>query len=149
MSILARQTLVYDRGDVFFQRQSQRLDLLNPALTRTELIALFTYIADMGVPIEFTAIRSDHSDDSALGPHSHANGAAADFWFLTHREPGAWLDAGSPLFRSYLRIIARSQWCEGIGLGGSANTPENMAACNGKGFPDDKQDHIHVQVTIS
>ena len=66
MSIQARDMLV-NGPNTRFQRQSQRNDLLDPGRTKTQLIALLIELTTKGHIILFTAVRSDHHDDSGLG----------------------------------------------------------------------------------
>ena len=141
MSIQAREKLVVQ---LVFQRDSQSTDLLDVNLTQTELIALLLDLTNKGWHIEITAVRSDHSDDSALGLHSHANGYCADLWPLASATPGDYLDASSASFRLFLADAADSSWLYQIGLAGSANTPENMAAAGPTAFADDGADHVHL-----
>ena len=55
----------------FFQDDTQRADLHDDQVTKTELIALLTELVGKGHVIEFTAIKTDHHDDSNLGEHCH------------------------------------------------------------------------------
>jgi hypothetical protein len=116
MSQTAREALV-DSGHLFFQRDSQRTDLLDENLTQTTLIALLSDLVAKGYHVELTAVRSDHSDDSALGFHCHAHGFCADLWPLTGPTPG---------------------------LAGSADTPANRAAAGATVFSDSGADHVHL-----
>lgn len=142
MSIAARQ-LLCER--LVFQADSQRADLMDPAKTRTELIALLLELTEAKHwRMEVTAVRSDHHDDSALGLHSHANGYCADLWPLASPNAGDYLDANAPLFQDFLADVAESPWLYQVGLAGTANTNENRAAAGPKSFFDDGADHIHV-----
>jgi len=145
MSIEARQALV-DSGRLFFQRDSQRADLLDPNVTRTELIALLSYLVDKGHHLELTAVKSDHHDDSDLAPSgvgTHWCGWAADFWPLTGPKPGAYVDAVTQTFRDFLGDLAGAPYRLQTGLGGSANLPENLAAAGDASFSDGDEDHVH------
>jgi hypothetical protein len=141
MSIQARQDLV---SKLVFQRDSQRNDLMDPNMTQTTLIALLLELVNKGHHIEITAVRSDHSDDSALGLHCHANGYCADMWPLGSATPGDYLDAGNPYFQQFLRDAAGSSWLYQIGLAGSAYTDANVAAAGSTVFHDDGADHVHL-----
>jgi len=147
MSLQARQALVNHKNTVF-RAQSQRDDLLDPNKTQTELIALLMELCEgKGYPIVFTAIRSDHSDDSGLGLHSHANGYCVDCWPLTSPVDGDYLDAGSGAFQAFLEDIAASPWLYQIGLGGSARTDGNRVAAGPTVFDDSGEDHVHIGTT--
>ena len=142
MSIAARQSLC-DR--LVFQADSQRADLMDSAMTQTQLIAL---LLDLAVGkrwnLEVTAVRSDHHDDSALGLHCHANGYCADLWPLRSAKPGDYLDAGDVLFQDFLADAAESSWLYQIGLAGSAFTSANMHYAGSTAFEDDGADHVHL-----
>lgn len=148
MSIEARQALV-DHPHTFFQAQSQRDDLLDPAKTQTELIALLAYLVGKGHIIEFTAVRSDHHDDSELNPipphtGTHAGGFAADCWPLATAKAGDYLDAADKRLRSFLVDAQNAPCYHQTGLAGSAFTPPNMMAAGPEAFEDDGADHIHL-----
>lgn len=142
MSIEARTLLC---GRLIFQQDSQRADLMDPAKTRTQLIALLLGLTEAkGWFIEVTAVRSDHRDDSALGLHSHANGYAVDCWPLMTNTPGNYYAAGDAHFADFLRDCSESPWLSQIGLAGSAQTSANVAASGRTVFDDDGADHIHL-----
>lgn len=143
MSLEARRALV-NSPRTRFQSALQRADLLDPAKTQTQLVALLLELVQKGHNIAFTAIRSDHGDDSALGRHCHANGFAADCWPLASTAPGDYLAAADPRFQLFLFDAAASQWIHQIGLGGSAQTDLNFARCGGCGFADNGADHVHL-----
>ena len=117
---------------------------MNPSLTQTQLIALLLDLVNAGFHMEITAVRTDHSDDSALGEHCHANGYCADLWPLGSSTPGDYLDATNPYFQQFLEAAAASPWLYQIGLAGSAWTASNAAAAGPTVFQDDGQDHIHL-----
>ena len=100
MSQQARQYLV---SKLFFQDDTQKPDLLDENKTQTDLIALLVELVNKGHHIEITAVRTDHSNDSGLGEHCHANGYCADMWPLSGPTAGAWLDAGDPYFQNSYR----------------------------------------------
>jgi len=141
MSIEARQALV-NSPNTIFQADSQRADLLDPALTQTGLIA-FLQVLCAKWPVEFTAIKSDHHDDSALGLHCHFNGYAADCWPLASAKAGDYLDAGDARFQEFLADAATIVTHYQTGLGGSAYTATNMTAAGPTAFEDDGADHVH------
>lgn len=146
MSEQARQDLV-DSRNVVFERDSQRLDLLSTNTTETGLIALLIELTGKGHIIEFTAICSDHRDDSGLGLHCHSYGYAADLWPLNSDQPGDWMSASNPRFAQFLRDAAASQYIYQIGLAGSAWTETNKVAAGDTCFEDDGADHIHLGAT--
>lgn len=141
MSQEARDALV---AKLVFQRDSQRSDLENIDVTQTQLVALLTELTNRGWNIEITSVRTDHSDDSALGFHCHAHGFCADLWPLASSTPGDYLDAGDPEFQEFLKDAAESQWIYQIGLAGSAWTSANAAAAGPTVFEDDGADHVHL-----
>lgn len=147
MSIQARQALV-DSPYTFFRTQSQRDDLLDPSKTQTSLIALLTELTTRYIYILFTAVRSDHHNDSCLGLHCHANGYAADVWFLDRSDATAYTDADSFEFRSALEDVADSSWTYQIGLAGTANNTKNRLVAGKKYFADTGADHIHVGANL-
>jgi len=146
MSLEARQALV-DSPFTIFQAESQRTDLLDPAMTQTGLIALLGGLVAKQYFILFTAIRSDHHDDSALGLHCHANGYCADCWVNNSASAQDYADAMAPRFEIFLESAAASPWIFQIGLAGSAWTPTNVAAAGETCFEDDGGDHIHLGAT--
>ena len=143
MSIQARQALV-DSPQTVFQHDSQRSDLLDPSLTQTTLIALLSDLVAKGHVLLFTAVRSDHHDDSALGQHCHANGFCADLWPNHSANPTDYIDPSDPAFAVFLADCAKSVWLYQIGLAGSAWTSSNAVAAGGTVFHDDGADHVHL-----
>ncbi|GEM_PF-3489397 len=148
MSIQARDQLVNGPATVF-QRNTQRIDLLNPDLTQTQLIALLTELAAKGHIILFTAVRTDHHDDSGLGRApafigTHAHGWAADVWILNSTNPTDFIDASDKRFQQFLADAAASPWLHQIGLAGSADVPANRSAAGDTVFSDDGGDHVHL-----
>jgi hypothetical protein len=146
MSAQARNALV-SGGRMVFRSEIQKLDLLNetPSGTQTDLIALLTELTAKGHIILVTAVRSDHSDDSCLGLHSHADGFCIDCWpLLNASDPLSYADAESSQMTAFLADAARSNWLYQIGLGGSANTHANEVAAGRTVFADNGADHIHL-----
>ena len=143
MSQEARDALVAS-PQTFFQADSQRTDLENEAITQTGLIALLSELVLKGWAIEFTAIKTDHHDDSNLGLHCHFNGYCADLWPLASKTAGDYLDAGDPRFQAFLRDVDASSWTYQIGLAGTAWTSANAVAAGDAVFHDDGEDHVHV-----
>lgn len=141
MSQEARDALVQK---LVFQADSQRSDLENIDLTQTQLIALLTELTNRGWNIEITSVRTDHSDDSALGYHCHAHGFCADLWPLESMSPGDYVDGNSAQFAEFLKDCSESKWLYQIGLAGSAWTDANAAAAGPTVFHDDGADHIHL-----
>ena len=146
MSIEARDALVAS-PNTFFQRTSQKVDLASVEITKTDLIALLGELVAKGHIIEFTAIKSDHHDDSALGEHCHFNGYCADLWPLASRAQGDYLDAEDPRFQAFLRDVSASRWLYQVGLAGSAWISQNAVAAGDNVFRDDGEDHIHLGAT--
>ena len=140
MSIQARAQLC---KRLIFQDDTQRADLMDPAKTQTQLIALLL-AASNGRYLEITAVRTDHHDDSALGEHCHANGFAVDCWPLHTLNAGDYLDAGEYGFSIWLASFVQSDWLHNVGLAGSALTYANLVTLGGKGFQDDGGDHVHL-----
>jgi hypothetical protein len=142
MSLAARASLC---NRLIFQNDSQRTDLLNPDKTQTQLIALLIGLLDRGHYLEITAVRTDHSDDSALGLHCHANGYAADCWPLASATAADYLDASTQAFRSFLEDVSDSAWLFQVGLvGDGADSAANFAAAGRTAFQDDGGPHIHL-----
>lgn len=145
MNAIGHREALVNSPKTVFQRDSQRADLLDPDLTQDALIALLCGLAlERGYWILFTAIRTDHGDDSALGFHCHAHGFCADVWPLHSANPTDYVDAGEPLFVQFLHDAARSAYIHQIGLAGSSYTVANIAACRGRAFHDDGADHVHL-----
>jgi hypothetical protein len=142
MSEKAREALV-NSGRLIFTDGTQKTDLLDPTKTQTELIAFLVHLTQYGW-FQVTAVRTDHSDDSALGVDCHANGYCIDGWPLETESPGDFLDPDSDLFTGFLKKALGSPFLLNIGLGGSAYTEKNMVTLAGYGFQDDGQDHVHL-----
>jgi len=152
MSIEARKALVNSRNTIF-QRDSQRADLLDPKKTNTDLIALLGNLVAKGHIILFTAIHSDHHDDSGLAPGplhvgTHQGGAqggyAADCWPLASTKPDDFLEASDPRFVAFCRDIGLDPFEFQRGLAGSALTHDAIVAAGRGFFRDDGGDHIHI-----
>lgn len=143
MSLQARTYLV-NHEHAIFRSDSQRQDLLDPEKTRTELVALLLELLHRGFIVLFTAIRSDHHDDSSLGLHSHANGYAADVWPLASTRPDDYVDANDVRFRDFIDAASKSPWTYQIGLAGTADTSVNRAAGGDVVFEDSGADHVHL-----
>lgn len=143
MSIEARTRLI-SSPNTFFQHVSQKIDLASVEKTNTDLIALLLELIGKGHILEFTAIKSDHRNDSALGTHCHFNGYCADLWPLATHADGDYLDAGDPRFAAFLADVARSQYLYQVGLAGSAWTSTNAVAAGDTVFHDSGPDHIHL-----
>lgn len=143
MSLQARKWLVAHPNTIF-QRQSQRDDLLDLNKTKTENVALLIELVKKGHIIEFTAIKSDHHDDSALGEHCHFNGYCDDCWPLASNKAGDYLDASDPRFQQFLKDAADSPYIHQIGLAGTAVTKDNIAAAGAPYFEDSGSDHVHL-----
>ena len=155
MSSGPRRALV-DSPNTFFQSDTQRSDLLDETLTDSALIALLTYVCiEKNWPVEFTAIYTDHHDDSGLssgppynGVHHAPNvpGKAADCWPLNSQKAGDYTDAGATRFADFLRDVAAAPYRMQTGLAGTAVTNSNMVAAAPNSFQDDGADHVHIGV---
>ncbi len=143
MSAQARAALV-DSPKTLFQTDSQRADLLDENATQTTLIALLSELIGKGHIIEFTAVKSDHDDDSNLGRHCHYYGFCADCWPLSSATPGAYLDATDSRFTQFVADAAASRYRWQIGLAGSAWTADAIAAGGATVFQDAGADHVHL-----
>ena len=143
MSTEVRQALV-DSPQTVFQAESQRTDLLDPTITQTGLIALLSELVAKGHVLLFTAIKSDHHDDSALGLHCHFNGYCADLWPMHSAAPTDYIDAADPAFAVFLADVASSAYLYQVGLAGTAWTSSNAVAAGGSVFHDDGADHVHL-----
>lgn len=143
MSVEARQLLV-NHPHTIFQSQSQRDDLLDPTKTQTGLIALLQDLIAKGFIILFTAVKSDHHDDSALGEHCHFNGYCADVWPLKSTNATDYLDATDPKFDLFLKVASSNQYLYQIGLAGSADIPACRSSAGSTCFSDDGGDHVHL-----
>jgi hypothetical protein len=146
MSQAARDALIASPL-TFFQDDTQRADLDDVDTTQTGLIALLSELVAKGHAIEFTAVKTDHRDDSALGEHCHFNGYCADLWPLASATAGDYLDAGDPRFQAFLRDVATSPYLYQVGLAGTAWTSANAVAAGGTVFHDDGADHVHLGAT--
>lgn len=144
MSYQARAALVASRNTIF-QKDSQRSDLLDENLTQTGLIEVLSELCIVGdVPFEFTAVKSDHHNDSDLGERCHFNGFCADGWFLNSPTAGDYMDANDPRFQANLAKLAAIRARYQTGLAGSAYTSANVAAAGRDVFQDSGADHIHI-----
>jgi hypothetical protein len=148
MSLEARQQLVTS-GRIIFQdehngtpKPTQRADLLNPDLTKSDLIGLLLYITHF-YPIEITAVRSDHHIDGD-GPGLHnPGGSAVDGWPLNSPTPGDYMDQNALGFQTFLAALRKGPGYYDTGLGGDAYTPANMKAAGTAAFEDNGLSHIH------
>ena len=138
MSIAARQAVC---DALNFSDDTQRSDLMTPALTSTELIAFLQELLGMrgGVwrhKLTVTAVRSDHPTPD--GPNGHEGGNAIDF---VETEVG----------NAPVHLIGDVQACpdaRGIGLGGYyQDFAEDFGgySASTKLFEDNSSSHIHVQ----
>ena len=143
MSQQARNWLISHPHTVF-QRDSQRQDLRDPSVTKTELIALLIELIQKGHIILFTAIKSDHHADNDLGFHTHENGFCADVWPLNSTEATDFVNANESKMTDFLADGARSSWLYQIGLAGTADTVLDRSAAGSTVFSDDGADHIHL-----
>ena len=141
MSLQMRQ---YVESLVTIQNSIAKGDLLDPSITQTDLVALLQRAVDtpanggLNYKLTLTSIRSDHKDDSCLGPHGHSNGYAVD----------CWPDDKSQL-QAFIQDMATSnKWVTKIGLGGAAQAvARNIDPGNTVIFNDNDSDHVHLQTT--
>jgi hypothetical protein len=154
MSLEARSKLV-DSPNTVFTHDSQRTDLLDPAKTNTDLVALLLELVAKGHIIGFTAIHSDHHDDSGLAPGplhvgTHQGGAqggyAADCWPMASKKPGDFLDANDSRFVAFCHDVGIGSFEFQRGLAGSALTHDAITAAGRGFFQDSGGDHIHIGV---
>lgn len=161
MSQEARQRLA-DHANIVYNPDvtTHRSDILDRTKTNTYFIEGFLFLADAGNIIQFTAIHSDHHDDSDLNPEdprhtgTHAGGLepddtptggwAGDFWFLQSRTANDWLDASDHRFCRGLTHCSQVPSLHQVGLAGSAVNDENKHASGATVFIDDGGDHIHL-----
>lgn len=123
-----------------FQRDSQRMDLLDPAMTSNNLLAAIGKAVlpepeGKGHRLLITSVRTDHSDDRNLGPHCHARGFAVDLWPMDEAN----MEAIVQDFCTENRKVVK------IGLGGSSKSAHPHAGSTIV-FEDNDTDHIHVEV---
>jgi hypothetical protein len=137
MSIQMRESVV---AELAFSDDTQKSDLLNPDLTNTNLIAalaqaVFPAPHGQGHRLLITSVRTDHSDDSALGPHCHARGFAVDLW------PQDDVD----LHAVAQDFCTNNPWVIKLGLGGISQSLA-LNAGDTVVFFDNSTNHLHVEV---
>lgn len=145
MSQEARDAIVASPNTIF-QHSSQRSDLLDQNVTNTNLIELVGDLLAKGHIIEFTAIKSDHHDDSALGRHCHFNGFCIDCWPLASLTPGDYLSIGDPRCLAFLHDAGIDPVHYQTGLTPDAYTHDAITAAGSGVFEDDGGSHIHLGV---
>jgi hypothetical protein len=148
MSTQARAALI-NSGQIVFRSEIQKLDFTNEspgAGLQTDCIALLTEICIVKKHIiVITAAMHDHSNDSCLGFHSHADGFCVDCWpLLDKTDPTSYVPSIGQMMDSFLADCARSVWLYQIGLAGSADSRANEIAAGRTEFTDDGADHIHL-----
>lgn len=161
MSVEARQRLA-DHANIIYNPDvtTHRTDILDETKTNTYFIEGFLFLADSGQIIQFTAIHTDHHDDSDLNPEdprhtgTHQGGVeptgeptgswAGDFWFLNSRTPNDWKDANDLSFSTGLTKCSQVPNLLQVGLAGSAVNDENKHASGATVFIDYGGDHIHL-----
>ena len=127
MSIEMRQWVVNHPHTHFFHEASNHADILNENKTKKNLITMIAYLLNKNHIIYFTAINSDHHDDSALGLHSHHNGFAFDCWPMRTDKPEDYFDADEAGFLSFLRDASTSVYYYQIGLTPDCHTKAAIA----------------------
>lgn len=149
MTLQAREQLV-NSGRLIFTKDTQKQDLLDPRVTRTELIALLANVVLLGNQwFQVTAVYSDHHDDTALGAPplydgTHFHGWAMDGWPNASGALDDFLDARDPRFGDFLRLLPKAPYYFQTGLAGSAWTNHNRTVAGGGVFHDDGADHVHI-----
>lgn len=154
MSQELRDSIVNDTAHFVFASQSQKDDI-NKVIgyaadgtalykTKSTLIEMIDNIRKAGFITGFTAICSDHHNDSYLGEHCHFNGYCFDGYPMNSNTPGDWMKETDPRFAEYCHIIAvdPDEWQEG--LAGAALTHDAIVAAGKNFFTDDGGDHIHA-----
>ena len=129
---------------------TQRADLLDSGWTDSGLVAFLLDIKNAGFYFEVTSVRRDHP--SVDGPNGHnPGGRGVDGWPLNTPTHGDYMPATSPHFADFLEAAAASAWRFQIGLGGSSDTPANLAAIGGQAavdagtaFQDNATEHVHL-----
>jgi hypothetical protein len=154
MSQELRDALVASPNTIF-QNPSERADLLDEAKTSTYLIELlYDICVTKNWAVEFTAIRSDHHDDSSLGEApqyigthwggENGPGWAADLWPLNTPTAGDYIDASDPKFQQFLEACGVEPERMQTGLAGSAYTHADVVAAGSGVFQDAGADHVHL-----
>ncbi|GAC1422374.1 MAG: hypothetical protein NVSMB64_30820 [Candidatus Velthaea sp.] len=141
MSLAIRQEVEHA---VRIQNRIAAGDLLSAAITQTDLIALLARAVlppedgGLGYKLLLTAIRSDHGDDSALGPHSHAAGYAVDCWPQDESQLEEFIED----------MALKNRWVVKIGLGGSSRRLlTTLDFGDAIVFEDNDSDHVHLSTT--
>lgn len=112
-------------------------DLLDQTKTSDNLLGMLGYLLSKGITPLITSLRTDHGDDSSLGPHCHAHGYAVD------------LCPTDGTISELLEALVKAPHVEGVGLGGCYAIDENLTILGGLGFKDNNQTHVHVQVHLN
>jgi hypothetical protein len=148
MSLEVRQWIVA-HPNALFRTQLQRDDILDETKIHTNVIAIIQALLNKNHIIEFTALCSDHHDDSYLNPptgaHTHAGHDAFDCWFNSGATLGNYLDASDYRFQQALKdTAALTSLLYQIGLAGEANILCDRQAAGSTEFTDDGGDHVHI-----
>jgi len=119
-----------------FANAVEKADLLDATKTHDNLIAMLAVFAGRGYDILITSVRSDHHDDSQLGPHGHSSGYAVDLWLPPIQSSRMVNDA-----------IQSNHYVTKIGLGGVFQREfTQRGEINGTlVFDDNSTDHLHFQ----
>jgi hypothetical protein len=146
MSAAVRKAVV---DKLFFQSSSERQDILNESVVKTELVGLLEYLQAKGYYIEITAVTTDHHPDGYLssqpgGAGTHQYGWAVDCWPLNSAKPGDYMDQTTHSFRQFLKDATGYPYTMQVGLGGAAFLQANMDVLCAYGFQDDGSDHVHL-----
>jgi hypothetical protein len=117
---MMRSGLWFDGMRLVLTRPSQYGDLVDPQMTRDELVGmLMALLGRTQSAIYVTAVRSDHHDDSGLSPGPLHVGTHAYGWAIDILQ---------------------------VGLAGSADTSANREVLGGLYFSDTGADHVHIGV---
>jgi hypothetical protein len=146
MSLEERKWVVNHPHAHFFNKASNHADILDEHKTQTNLIEMIVDLLKKNHIIYFTAINSDHHDDSALGLHCHHNGYAFDCWPMKSDKSGDYFDVDSSGFLSFLHDASTDVNYYQIGLTPDCYTPAAIAVSGNNVYMDDGASHIHLGI---
>jgi len=146
MSLETRQWVVNHPHAHFFNKAPNHADILNENKTQTNLIEMIVNLLNKNHIIYFTAINSDHHDDSSKGLHSHHNGYAFDCWPMRTDKPEDYFDVDSEGFLKFLHDASTHMYYYQIGLTPDCHTKAAIAVSGNNCFEDDGASHIHIGV---
>ena len=146
MSLETREWVVNHPHTHFSDEASDHSDLLDNTITQTNLIAMIVNLLNKGHIIYFTAIKSDHHNDSALGLNCHFNGYCIDCWPMASDEPDDYYDVTDNGFLIFLADASSDPYYYQIGLTPDCFTPEAIAVSGSNVYMDDGASHVHIGV---